>query len=380
MRCRYRRSSPPTHRGPLGGSRVRGGQARRVPPIRRIGTAVRVGLAVRGHGVSAWCPPVAALRVGVALRDAGARSVACSPSCQPGDAPQRGVHSAVEHEQAPTPWHNSVCFRLTPHPPRDSREHTHGAEATCSTCTRWYGHSRHRRSAHLCPRCLRQMAIQSDVRPTGPDDSWREACMCTSTRPSAGRWRHRVDERKGRESLYAADNDARPLCGRRRHHIGDRPANRTALAADRALGRAANGDGVGDLLPSRARCLRDPARGACSAPARTAYPSHDPAASATAQALAHHGEECRRGRPPRTGEVFVTWRRPGRLQLTFARGRASPTQRWAPRALGLDLPFWLKECQRWRQVQCLLRPYEPLRFWCHPRLMRLPQVLEVMEA
>jgi hypothetical protein len=80
------------------------------------------------------------------------------------------------------------------------------------------------------------------------------------------------------------------------------------------------------------------------------------------------------------GEVFVTWRRPGRLQLTFAIGRASPTQRWAPRALGLEVPFWLTERQRWRPVQRLLRRYEQLRLWCHPRLLGIPQVLEVMEA
>jgi hypothetical protein len=79
------------------------------------------------------------------------------------------------------------------------------------------------------------------------------------------------------------------------------------------------------------------------------------------------------------GEVFVTWRRAGRLQLTFAIGRASSTQRWAPCALGLELPFWLKERQRWRPVQRLLRQYEQLRLWCHPRLLRLPQVVEVME-
>jgi len=80
------------------------------------------------------------------------------------------------------------------------------------------------------------------------------------------------------------------------------------------------------------------------------------------------------------GEVFLTWRRPGHLQITFAMGRASPTQRWVPRALGIDLPFWLKERQRWRQVQRLLRQYEQLRLWCHPRLLRIPQILDVLEA
>ena len=136
-----------------------------------------LGLSCENTGLPRGVVHVAARRVAAALRDAGARSVACSPSFQPGDAPQRGVHSAVEHEQAPTPGHNSVCFRLAAHPPRGLREHTYGAEVACSTCTRWYRHSRHRRSAHLCPRCLHQMAIQSDVRPTGPDArSVKHAC------------------------------------------------------------------------------------------------------------------------------------------------------------------------------------------------------------
>jgi excisionase family DNA binding protein len=80
------------------------------------------------------------------------------------------------------------------------------------------------------------------------------------------------------------------------------------------------------------------------------------------------------------GEVFLTWRRLGRLPITFAIGRASPTRSWAPHALGTALPFWLKERQQWRPVQRLLRQYEQLRCWCHPRLLRLPQVVEIVEA
>jgi excisionase family DNA binding protein len=80
------------------------------------------------------------------------------------------------------------------------------------------------------------------------------------------------------------------------------------------------------------------------------------------------------------GEVFLTWRRPERLQITFAIGRISPTRGWVPHALGLELPFWLKERQRWRQAQHLLRRYEQLRLWCHPQLLRLSQVQEVVEA
>lgn len=80
------------------------------------------------------------------------------------------------------------------------------------------------------------------------------------------------------------------------------------------------------------------------------------------------------------GEVFLSWRRPGRLAITFAIGRTTPTRGWAPHALGTDLPFWLTERQPWRPVQRLLQRYEQLRCWCHPRLLRLPQVLEVLEA
>ena len=42
-------------------------------------------------------------------------------------------------------------------------------------------------------------------------------------------------------------------------------------------------------------------------------------------------------------------------------------------------PLWLQECQRGRPVQSLLRQYEQLRLWYHPRLLHIPQVLEVVE-
>ena len=80
------------------------------------------------------------------------------------------------------------------------------------------------------------------------------------------------------------------------------------------------------------------------------------------------------------GEVFLTWRRPGRLPITFAIGRTTATRGWAPHALGTDLPFWLTERQPWRPVQRLLRRYEQFRCWCHPRLLCLPQVLEVIDT
>ena len=57
------------------------------------------------------------------------------------------------------------------------------------------------------------------------------------------------------------------------------------------------------------------------------------------------------GAQHKRGEVFLTWRRPGGLQITFAMGRESPSQGWAPHALGMELPFWLKERQRWQRRQ-----------------------------
>jgi hypothetical protein len=80
------------------------------------------------------------------------------------------------------------------------------------------------------------------------------------------------------------------------------------------------------------------------------------------------------------GEIFLTWRRPGRLPIIFAIGRASPARGWAPYAVGTELPFWLTERWRWRAVHRLLKHYEQLRHWCHPRLLRLPQVGEIVEA
>jgi hypothetical protein len=46
----------------------------------------------------------------------------------------------------------------------------------------------------------------------------------------------------------------------------------------------------------------------------------------------------------------------------------------------MDLPFWLTERHQWRRVRPLVWRYEQLRSWCHPRLMRLPQVREVVET
>lgn len=83
---------------------------------------------------------------------------------------------------------------------------------------------------------------------------------------------------------------------------------------------------------------------------------------------------------PARGTVFLAWRRPGSVQLGFAIGRVSPTHGWAPHALGTALPFWLKERARWRRVLPLLGRYERLRLWCHPRLLRLPDVVALVDA
>ena len=86
------------------------------------------------------------------------------------------------------------------------------------------------------------------------------------------------------------------------------------------------------------------------------------------------------GAQRRRGGVFLTWRRPESLQIIFALGRQSPTHGWAPHALGTKLPFWLQERSWWSRVLPLLRWYEQLRGWCHPRLLRVPGVGEVILA
>ena len=86
------------------------------------------------------------------------------------------------------------------------------------------------------------------------------------------------------------------------------------------------------------------------------------------------------GAQQKRGAVFVTWRRPGSLHIIFAMGRTTPTRGWAPYTVGTELPFWLTERRQWRPVQRLLKQYEQLRHWCHPRLLRLPQVVEIVEA
>jgi hypothetical protein len=78
------------------------------------------------------------------------------------------------------------------------------------------------------------------------------------------------------------------------------------------------------------------------------------------------------------GQVFLTWRRPQSLQIIVAIGRQSPTHGWTPRPLGTEMPFWFREQAQWRRVLPLLRRYEQVRSWCHPRLLRIPGVGEVV--
>jgi excisionase family DNA binding protein len=85
------------------------------------------------------------------------------------------------------------------------------------------------------------------------------------------------------------------------------------------------------------------------------------------------------GTHPRRGQVFLTWRTSRSLQVTLAIGRTRLTQEWAPHALGTTLPFWVQERPRWRRVLPLLRRYECLRLWCHPRLLRIPDVVGVVQ-
>jgi hypothetical protein len=85
------------------------------------------------------------------------------------------------------------------------------------------------------------------------------------------------------------------------------------------------------------------------------------------------------GTHPQRGQVFLTWRTPRSLQVTLAIGRARLPQAWAPHALGTTLPFWVQERPRWRRVLPLLRRYERLRLWCHPRLLRIPEAMAIVQ-
>ena len=82
---------------------------------------------------------------------------------------------------------------------------------------------------------------------------------------------------------------------------------------------------------------------------------------------------------PARGTVFLAWRRPTSLAVTFAMGRVTPSQQWAPYALGIDLPFWIAERARWTRLMPVVRRYDRVRGWCVPRLVRLAGVASVIE-
>jgi hypothetical protein len=91
-------------------------------------------------------------------------------------------------------------------------------------------------------------------------------------------------------------------------------------------------------------------------------------------AVGNYVAQARKGR----GQLFLTWRTPHALRVTLAIGRESPTRGWSPRALGVELPFWLAERTHWRQVMPLLRRYEQLRSWCAPQLLRIAGVSDAV--
>jgi hypothetical protein len=86
------------------------------------------------------------------------------------------------------------------------------------------------------------------------------------------------------------------------------------------------------------------------------------------------------GAQRRRGQVFLTWRRGRGLQIVLALGRQRPRHGWVPQALGTALPFWFREQSQWREILPLLHWYEQLRGWCHPQLLRVPGVGEVVLA
>jgi excisionase family DNA binding protein len=98
---------------------------------------------------------------------------------------------------------------------------------------------------------------------------------------------------------------------------------------------------------------------------------------AVGQQLIAVGNRVAQGRR-RRGALFLTWRAPQSLRVTIAMGRESPSTGWSPYALGVEVPFWLAERPRWRQVMPLLRRYERVRGWCAPQLLRIPGVSDVV--
>jgi hypothetical protein len=98
---------------------------------------------------------------------------------------------------------------------------------------------------------------------------------------------------------------------------------------------------------------------------------------AVGERLITRGNQCA-GARRRRGGLFLTWRRPRSLQIVLALGRQSPQQTWAPHTLGTTLPFWLTAPPQWQTILPVLQQYERVRGWCHPRLLRLPGVGQVV--
>jgi excisionase family DNA binding protein len=239
-------------------------------------------------------------------------------------------------------------------------------------CRQWYGHSRTRDSAKFCSGSQCQQVVASDMRSSGARDPRHEirtrdhpGCVAGRRWPSGG-----IKERKGKPPMrYSTPQvlsvtEAATMLG-----ISPRTVRRWLQEGHLA------GQKIGTswviLYPAEYK-VSETLTGETIVPQS---PRLTPAMlrqrlRQLGARLITAGNAVTGARRTR-GEVFLTWRRPRRLPITFAIGRASPTRGWAPHALGTTLPFWLKERQQWRRVQQLLRQYEQLRNWCHPRLLRI---------
>jgi excisionase family DNA binding protein len=277
--------------------------------------------------------------------------------------------------------HRGVCHR-------PSKPSPCGCQVACARllqrarfCVQWYGHSVTRDSAKFCSGSRRQRALVSDARPPRPlvflDETRsraRPGSVAGRRRPSGG-----IKERKGKPPMRHATPQLLPVT-EAAIILGVAPRTvRRWLHEGHLAGQKIGASWV--VLCPTARASSQTRAG------ETVVPQNMRRTPAVLrQRLRHLGGRlitvgnavagARRAR----GEVFLTWRRPERLPIIFAIGRASPTRGWTPYSVGTELPFWLTERRQWRPVQRLLKQYEQLRHWCHPRLLRLPQVMEMVKA